>query len=76
MPWIVLDVVLAVAALVLLAVVSLRLWRAVQSLGARVGDAGERLGAALATLEAEQATSSALQADSHTARPAARRAGP
>ena len=55
MPWLAVDVVLVLAALVLLAVVGLRLWRSVKALGSRVSEAGERLGAALDDLERVQA---------------------
>ncbi len=44
MRWILLDVVLAVLALGLLALVGLRLWRQVRALGHAVGAAGEQVG--------------------------------
>ncbi|MGI8698249.1 MAG: hypothetical protein ACR2J0_03775 [Mycobacteriales bacterium] len=51
MAWIVLDVALAVAGLVVLGLLAFRLWRQVRALGREVVAAGERLGAAAATLD-------------------------
>jgi hypothetical protein len=53
-PWLAVDVVLVLAALALLALAGLRLWRSVKALGHRVSEAGERLGTALDDLELAQ----------------------
>jgi hypothetical protein len=53
--WILLDVAIAVAALVVLAVLVLGLWRKVKALSATVAAAGERLGEASDRLAAVQA---------------------
>ena len=55
MLWILLDVAIAVAALVVLAVLVLGLWRKVTALSATVAAAGERLGEAGDRLAAVQA---------------------
>ena len=55
MLWILLDVAIAVAALVVLAVLVLGLWRKVKALSAVVAAAGERLGEASDRLAAVQA---------------------
>jgi len=49
--WIVLDVALAVAGLVVLGLLAFRLWRQARALGREVAAAGERLGVAAATLD-------------------------
>ena len=53
--WILLDVVIALAALAVLAVLVLRLWRKVKALSAAVTVAGERVGEASDRLAAVQA---------------------
>jgi hypothetical protein len=50
-PWIALDVGLAVIGLAVLALLAVRLFRQVRGLGREVARAGERLGAELAQLE-------------------------
>lgn len=57
MLWVLIDVVMAVAALAVLGVVVLGLWRKVKELGREVSRAGEAIGAAtdkLAELQAER----------------------
>jgi hypothetical protein len=51
MPWIGLDVALAVVGLAVLAAFSVRLYRQVRGFGREVSAAGERLGEALAGLD-------------------------
>ena len=51
MAWILLDVALVLAALVLLGLCALRLWRRVKALGTTVGVAGEQLAALTASLD-------------------------
>ncbi len=53
--WILLDVAIAVAALAVLAVLVLGLWRKVKALSATVAAAGERVGEATDRLAAAQA---------------------
>ncbi len=53
--WILLDVAIAVAALAVLAVLVLGLWRKVKALSATVAAAGERVGEATDRLAAVQA---------------------
>ena len=53
--WILLDVAIALAALAVLAVLVLRLWRKVKALSATVTAAGERVGEASDRLAAAQA---------------------
>ena len=55
--WILLDVAIAVAALAVLAVLVLGLWRKVKALSATVTAAGERVGEATDRLAAAQAES-------------------
>ena len=55
MRWVLLDVVIALAALTVLAVLVLGLWRKVKALSATVAAAGERLGEASDRLAAVQA---------------------
>ena len=55
MPWVALDVLIAVLPLVLMAVVVLKLWRSVRSLTRTAGSAGEAVGAASDRLAAAQA---------------------
>ena len=58
MRWVLLDLMIALAALVCLGVVVLRLWRKVKALSVEVGRAGERVGVAtdeLARLSDENA---------------------
>ena len=55
MLWILLDIAIAVAALAVLAVLVLGLWRKVKALSATVAAAGERLGEASDRLAAVQA---------------------
>jgi hypothetical protein len=54
--WILLDAALALAALGMLLMVLLRLWRQGKTLGRSAAIASERVGAASAGLEAAQAT--------------------
>jgi hypothetical protein len=54
--WILLDVAIAVAALVVLAVLVLGLWRKVKALSAAVAVAGETVGAATDRLAAAQSS--------------------
>ena len=54
MRWILLDLAIALAALALLAVLVLRLWRRVKALSGVVTAAGQRLGQATDALEAAQ----------------------
>jgi uncharacterized protein YoxC len=53
--WVLLDVALAVAALAVLAVLVLGLWRKVKALSAAVAEAGETVGRATDRLAAAQA---------------------
>ena len=57
MTWILLDVAIALAALAVLAVLVLGLWRKVKALSAAVAVAGESVGQATDRLAAAQATS-------------------
>ena len=59
MPWVLLDVLIPLLALVLLAVVVLGLWRRVRGLFGTVGKASEALGAAGDALAAAQASAPA-----------------
>ncbi len=65
MPWILLDVVLAVIALVVLLLVGLSLWRAVKGLGREVTAAGTAIGAK--TDELARLQSAASSGGGHTA---------
>ena len=56
MTWILLDVAIALAALAVLAVLVLGLWRKVKALSAAVAVAGESVGQATDRLAAAQAT--------------------
>lgn len=51
MLFLVIDLVLVVAGLLILGLLSLRLWRQVKALGAEVASAGERLADAAAALD-------------------------
>lgn len=55
MPFVLLDVAIALLALVVLALVGLLLWRRVQALSRQVGAAGAQVGAATALLADLQA---------------------
>ena len=53
--WILIDLAIALAALAVLAVLVLSLWRRVKALSRLVAEAGETVGSATAALEAAQA---------------------
>lgn len=55
MPWVALDVVIAVLPLVLMGLVVLRLWRSVRAFTRTAGEAGEAVGSANDRLAAAQA---------------------
>lgn len=62
MPWLLVDVVLALLALAVLGFSALSLWRAVKGLGREIGRAGTEVGAAtdaLARVQAEAPTPAA-----------------
>jgi hypothetical protein len=54
-PWVALDVAIALLPLVVIGVVLLRLWRSVKALTRTAGEAGETMGAASDRLAAAQA---------------------
>lgn len=55
MLWILLDAAIALAAIGMLLMVALRLWRQLKAFGRTAAAAGDRVGAASAGLEAAQA---------------------
>ncbi len=65
MPWLLLDLLLALLALMVLALLGLRLWRQVKALSHAVGAAGQRIAPLTAALSRAQAAAPRKSPDAH-----------